>query len=179
MRSPRRPESYGTAINWTRLISFAAMIAYAASVMNQPNDCAFDRLWRGRADRRAFLIGGLALLGASTLRAQARPRWATSPFTLGVASGDPASDGVVLWTRLAPDPIAGGGMSPEPVTVIWEVAEDEGMRRVVRSGRATATAQGAHSVHVEVDDLEPNRVYWYRFHAGEATSPIGRTKTLP
>ena len=155
------------------------MIAYAASVMNQLNDCAFERIWRGRADRRAFLIGGLALLGASTLRVQARPRWATSPFTLGVASGDPASDSVVLWTRLAPDPIAGGGMSPEPVSVIWEVGEDDAMRRVVRSGRVTATAAGAHSVHVEVDDLEPNRLYWYRFHAGEATSPIGRTRTLP
>ena len=155
------------------------MIAYAASVMDQPTACAFDNIWRGRADRRAFLIGGLALLGASTLRAQARPRWTTFPFTLGVASGDPSPDGVVLWTRLAPDPIGGGGMSPEPVTVIWEVADDEAMRRVVKSGRVTATAQGGHSVHVEVDDLEPNRLYWYRFHAGEATSPIGRTKTLP
>ena len=147
--------------------------------MHQPNDCAFDRIWRGRADRRAFLIGGLALIGASALRVQARPRWAASPFTLGVASGDPAPDGVVLWTRLAPDPIAGGGMPPEPVNVIWEVADDDAMRRVVRSGRVTATAEGAHSVHVEVEDLEPNRLYWYRFHAGDATSPIGRTKTLP
>jgi len=50
-----------------------------------------DALWRGRTDRRAFLIGGLAIVGAGALsRVQARPRWDASPFSLGVASGDPA-----------------------------------------------------------------------------------------
>jgi alkaline phosphatase D len=141
---------------------------------------AFDDLWRGRLDRRAFLAGGLAIIGAGALtRAQERPRWTTFPFSLGVASGDPASDGVVLWTRLAPDPLEGGGMPPDPVTVTWEVGADDGFRRIVRQGRVTATAEWAHSVHVEVDDLDANRVYWYRFHAGDATSAVGRTKTLP
>jgi len=142
---------------------------------------AFDRIWRARTDRRAFLLGGLALVGAGALtRVQARPRWnAASPFSLGVASGDPTSDGVVLWTRLAPDPLNGGGMPPEPVEVRWEVADDEAMRQIVRRGRVTATSAWAHAVHVEVDGLKANRPYWYRFHAGEATSPIGRTRTLP
>ena len=142
---------------------------------------AFEDLWRGRHDRRAFLLGGIAVIAASALpRAQERPRWTTSPFTLGVASGDPSDDGVVLWTRLAPDPLReGGGMPADPVVVTWEVSDDDGMRRIVRQGRATAAASAAHSVHVEVEDLDPDRFYWYRFHAGDATSPIGRTKTLP
>jgi len=142
---------------------------------------AFDRIWRARTDRRAFLLGGLALVGAGAFtRVQARPRWnASSPFSLGVASGDPMHDGVVLWTRLAPDPLNGGGMPPEPVEVRWEVADDEKMRQIVKRGRVTATAAWAHAVHVEVDGLKADRPYWYRFHAGEATSPIGRTRTLP
>ena len=139
-----------------------------------------DALWRGQTDRRAFLIGGLALVGAGALsRVQARPRWDASPFSLGVASGDPWETGVVLWTRLAPDPLNGGGMPPAPVSVRWEVSDDEGMRRVVKQGQATAVAEWAHTVHVEVEGLEPGRVYWYRFHAGDATSRTGRTRTLP
>ena len=139
-----------------------------------------DALWRGQTDRRAFLIGGLAIVGAGALsRVQARPRWDASPFSLGVASGDPSEDGVVIWTRLAPDPLNGGGMPPAPVSVRWDVAEDDGMRRIVKQGQATAVAEWAHTVHVEVEGLEPGRDYWYRFHAGDATSRIGRTRTLP
>jgi alkaline phosphatase D len=148
--------------------------------MDERTPFAFDRIWRARSDRRAFLLGGLALAGAGALtRVQARPRWDATPFSLGVASGDPAHDGVVLWTRLAPDPLNGGGMSAESVDVRWEVADDDAMRHVVKHGRATAAAAWAHSVHVEVDGLKAHRPYWYRFNTGEAASPIGRTRTLP
>ena len=148
--------------------------------MPQQSRALLDALWRGQTDRRAFLIGGVAVLGAGLLsRVQARPRWDASPFSLGVASGDPADDGFVLWTRLAPDPLNGGGMPPQSVEVRWEVSADDEMRRIVKSGRATATADWAHAVHAEVDGLEPNREYWYRFHAGDATSGTGRTRTLP
>ena len=66
-------------------------------------------------DRRAFLLSGLAMYGAPARelfaeRALQNPKFPTSPFTLGVCSGDPAPDGVVLWTRLAIDPLNGGGM---------------------------------------------------------------------
>ena len=104
------------------------------------------------------------------------------PFTLGVASGDPTPDGVVLWTRLAPDPFApdgAGGMGMAPVTVEYEVAEDERFARVVRRGAAVATRELAHSVHPEVDGLAPDRWYYYRFRAGSAISPVGRTRTAP
>ena len=147
--------------------------------MTHPSS-TFEQLWRGRLDRRTFLLGGIAVIAAGALpQARGRVRWASDPFTLGVASGDPAPDGAVLWTRLAPEPLQQGGGISEPVDVLWEVSDDAGMRRIVRRGRVTASAAAAHSVHVEVDGLDANRWYWYRFHAGDATSPIGRTKTLP
>ncbi|MGV3483805.1 MAG: alkaline phosphatase D family protein [Planctomycetaceae bacterium] len=101
------------------------------------------------------------------------------PFSLGVASGDPLSDGVVLWTRLAPDPLHGGGMPAENIEVSWQVASDPAMKQVVARGVEVATPQFAHSVHAEVSGLEPGRTYWYRFKAGNDVSPIGRTKTAP
>ena len=101
------------------------------------------------------------------------------PFTLGVMSGDPSPNGFVLWTRLAPEPLQGGGMPTEPVDVQWLVAEDENMRRIVKRGKATATPQLAHSVHVEVSGLKPERPYWYRFTVGMDESPVGRAITAP
>jgi alkaline phosphatase D len=100
-------------------------------------------------------------------------------FTLGVASGDPAPDGFVLWTRLAPAPLEGGGMPPEPVPVQWQIATDERMTNVIRQGESRATPAFAHSVHVEVEGLPPDRWYWYRFRVGPEVSPIGRTRTAP
>ena len=72
-----------------------------------------------------------------------------------------------------------GGVAPDNLEVAWELAADESMTRVLQRGTAVATPELAHSVHVEVDALEPNRWYWYRFRAGDAESPIGRTRTLP
>ena len=96
-----------------------------------------------------------------------------------MASGDPAHDSIVLWTRLAPQPLrADGGMEPRPVEVGWEVAKDPSMRRLVDRGRTTAWPF-AHSVHVEVDGLDDGREYFYRFTAGSAASPVGRTRTAP
>lgn len=137
--------------------------------------------------RRAFLGGSLSFAAAALLSTArlpgarvARPAFSSFPFSLGVASGDPAPDGFVLWTRLAPRPLEpGGGMPPESVEVSWEVAEDEAFGRVVASGAAMANAEWGHSVHVEVTGLRPDRWYWYRFRAGGAESPKGRTRTLP
>jgi alkaline phosphatase D len=142
--------------------------------------------WLSRSvSRRSLLLNSALLCAAPYARLIARnaamvaPPWATSPFGLGVASGDPTPGGVVLWTRLAPDPLHGGGMDPSPVTVNWEVAADDRMRRIVQRGSEVATAEWAHSVHVEVEGLDPDRWYWYRFTAADAESPIGRTRTLP
>ena len=75
-------------------------------------------------------------------RAVERPRFSRFPFSLCVASGAPLPDGVVLWTRLAPEPLRGGGAGDEPVAVRWEVADDESFARVVRRGSATARPAG-------------------------------------
>lgn len=102
------------------------------------------------------------------------------PFQLGVASGDPASDGFVLWTRLAPRPLeVGGGMPAEQVAVRWRVATDEKFEHIVKSGMATALAENAHAVHVEVAGLPPDRWYFYQFDAAGESSPVGRARTLP
>lgn len=101
------------------------------------------------------------------------------PFTLGVASGDPSPDGVVIWTRLAPDPLNGGGMPTSQVAVDYEVAEDETFRTIVKTGQAIARPELGHAVHVELAGLRPYRHYWYRFFLRDAVSPIGRTRTAP
>jgi alkaline phosphatase D len=140
-------------------------------------------------DRRSFLhttgkIAGLSLgltiaqsLGGFTV--DAAPKFSDYPFTLGVASGDPLSDSVVLWTRLAPDPLNGGGMPAHVVPVQWELATDENFRHVIKRGTEQASPALAHSVHVEVTGLKPKMVYYYRFTSGNEVSPVGRTKTLP
>jgi alkaline phosphatase D len=144
----------------------------------------------GHVSRRLFLhclssVGVLAwgVPGASpapTAWANPRPRFQQDPFTLGVASGDPDSRSVVLWTRLAPQPLeADGGLPAESLEVRWEIAHDDSFKDLVARGVALARPQLAHAVHIEVDGLEPDRWYWYRFHAGDATSPVGRTRTMP
>ncbi|WP_084369577.1 alkaline phosphatase D family protein [Microbispora sp. ATCC PTA-5024] len=104
------------------------------------------------------------------------------PFTLGVASGEPLPDGVILWTRLAPEPLhptRPGGMPSRAMTVRWEVAEDEAFTRVVQSGAASAQPDWAHSVHVRVAGLAAGADYFYRFTLDDHVSPTGRTRTAP
>jgi alkaline phosphatase D len=147
--------------------------------------------WDQRTITRRHLLGwagmgagGLAVAasGLSPASALAKPFFAGDPFSLGVASGDPLPSGVVLWTRLAPEPLAedgSGGMPSRKVPVRWEVATDEAFRDVVAKGNTFATPELAHSVHVEVAGLRPGREYFYRFKTGPETSPVGRTKTAP
>src|SRR5687767_12114206 len=92
---------------------------------------------------------GLALAGVPRLPLLVRPRFAANPFSLGVGSGDPGPEGVVLWSRLAPDPLNGGGMTPEAVNVRWEVATDQAMRYVIKRGTTVARPDLGHSIHVE------------------------------
>lgn len=135
----------------------------------------------GGFSRRRFLSLAVASAAASAMRCPLAETlsFRSDPFTLGVASGDPLSDRVILWTRLAPDPLNGGGMPDEAVPVVWEVANDPDFQVVVRSGLAVAAPSLGHSVHVDVPQLQPDQWYWYRFHAGTRTSPVGRTRTLP
>jgi len=130
--------------------------------------------------RRAALGGGAAAAALISIGARGATGLTPGLFTLGVASGDPEPDGVILWTRLAPEPMASdGGMPPIAVPVRWEVADDERFERIVRSGTAHAEPRWGHSVHVDARGLLPARAYFYRFIAGGETSPVGRTKTAP
>lgn len=129
---------------------------------------------------QAAWLAGLGTVPAWGQAAWAHARFAAYPFSLGVASGDPEPDGVVLWTRLAPQPMApDGGMPPQPVTLRWEVAEDMGFRKIAQRGQVVTRPESAHSAHVEVVGLSAGRDYFYRFHAGDDVSPVGRTRTTP
>jgi alkaline phosphatase D len=137
-------------------------------------------------NRRALLQG----LGASTLltttgsffadQVCAAPIFLAYPFSLGIASGDPAPDGFVIWTKIAPKPLErGGGMPKRRVEVEWSIATDAAMRQVARKGTAIAHPELGHAVHVEVGGLEPAREYFYQFAVGQERSRVGRTRTLP
>lgn len=138
--------------------------------------------------RRQILSGlsAFSLSACASVSSPAKMSLGTSPakgldylFPLGVASGDPVSDGFVLWTRLAPMPMAEDGGLSAPVNVTWQVAEDENFARVIKAGQSVANKQWAHSVHVEVQGLQPLRQYYYRFIANGQNSPVGRAKTAP
>lgn len=128
----------------------------------------------------AALAAGAVAPAGLAVRVWAQARTSEDPFSLGVASGEPTPDGMVLWTRLAPSPLEpDGGLPPEALPVGWELAEDEGFRRIVAKGRTLARPELGHSVHVEPAGLEPDRPYWYRFTFAGASSPVGCTRTAP
>ncbi|MFF8883370.1 alkaline phosphatase D family protein [Streptomyces flaveolus] len=154
-----------------------------------PHDAVMGAAAR-RLGRRRFLTvtaAAAALAFSTNLPARsavaARERTARitkDPFTLGVASGDPLPDSVLLWTRLAPEPfLEDGGMGTERVAVEWEVALDDYFAGVLFRGTADAHAEYAHSVHVDVTGLTPGTEYYYRFRTGSWISPMGRTRTAP
>src|SRR5690348_896164 len=124
--------------------------------------------------RRQLLAGAAAAAGAAALPSTAAYAASSDIYPLGVASGDPLPDGVILWTRLL-----GPSVPARRVEVEWQVAHDERFRRVARAGRAWADPQLAHSVHADVRGLDAGREYFYRFRALGRISPAGRTRTAP
>ncbi len=142
--------------------------------------------WDQRITRRTLLktggsfAAGVTLAGIASGPAFGQAVFPDDPFTLGVASGDPSPTGVVLWTRLAPDPLAiGGGMPAEPFEVDYELSQDEHFRAIVRKGTTVALGDEAHSARAEIHGLGPEHEYYYRFRAGGWISPVGRTRTRP
>ncbi|MBM4215164.1 MAG: alkaline phosphatase [Gammaproteobacteria bacterium] len=142
-------------------------------------------------DRRDFLSATLlsaALAGSgiglpawsATQQSARRPQFKSDPFGLGVASGYPVNDGIVLWTRLATQPTNPEAHQGEyDLAVHYEISEDAHFSKVIQSGVTRAEARYAHSVHLEVRGLKPGRDYFYRFRAGDYVSSIGRTWTSP
>ncbi len=135
--------------------------------------------------RRQFIQRGALITAASCVPSALRSAWAhgedrpDSLFTLGVASGDPSPHGVVLWTRLAPDPLNGGGMGNRSHELRWRVARDPAMRHIVRDGDVDARPEQGHAVNVTVNGLEPDQWYYYQFSHRGSRSRIGRTRTFP
>jgi alkaline phosphatase D len=140
-------------------------------------------LTKRRTDRRLVLGGLASVLAAPALLRHARAQpvpFIDYPFQLGVAAGDPDERGFVIWTRLAPRPLEPDrGLRPAPVGVRWEVAENPSFSRLVAEGEVVARPELGHSVHVTLENLQPDREYHYRFLAGGERSPVGRGRTLP
>jgi alkaline phosphatase D len=102
---------------------------------------------------------------------------ASNPFTLGVASGYPKDNSVVLWTRLAPDPLRGGGMgNAGDINIQLEIASDPNFAAIVQRTQAVAEARYAHSVHHLLTGLQPNTHYYYRF-SYQGYTAAGLTQT--
>ncbi|MEQ9510408.1 MAG: alkaline phosphatase D family protein, partial [Alloalcanivorax xenomutans] len=95
-------------------------------------------------------------------------------FHHGVASGDPQTQGVILWTRVTPED---GDTSP--VSVSWEVASDADFTQLVNEDSTEVRQAYDYNLKVDVQGLEPGKTYYYRFHAAGVTSPGGVTRTLP
>src|SRR3954467_1595921 len=123
--------------------------------------------------RRIFLataarLGALSALASASGIALAQKAGVVYPFSLGVASGSPLPDAVVIWTRILHDPFNAAVMPPLAYSVRWEMAEDERFSRIAAKGTASAAPELGHSVHVDVAGLKPDRWYWYRFMLGDA-----------
>jgi alkaline phosphatase D len=144
-------------------------------------------------DRRRFLRSALTTAVVTSASLCSPPRLSSAgddreeagvafdpwPFSLGVASGDPLPEGVVLWTKLGAEGLAGSPPLTGDSEVEWVVARDPGLRDLVRRGSVLARGDDGHSVHVDVDGLEPATTYWYAFRALGASSRTGRTRTAP
>lgn len=135
--------------------------------------------------RRALIARAGALAAASLLLpacgglARSRSPWGVNPFTLGVASGDPVSEGAVLWTRLLPFPDEPERTGKDPVIIDWRIASDEKMATIVQRGTVAALAEDGFSARVEARGLGPARPYWFQFSVGGEESPVGRFTTAP
>ena len=134
-------------------------------------------------DRRTFIkrvgVGGAGMIVASRFlpHALAGPS-GEGVFRHAVASGDPLSDAVILWTRVTPsrEAVPGSGIGP-PVDVEWQVARDRGFGRIVRRGSARASRTNDHTIKIDVRGLDPRSTYHYRFRALGEISPAGTTRT--
>lgn len=149
------------------------------SVANVRDSCFLRGTEYTRADmrhisRRGFITSSGAALGALPfVRSIDSLAQATNPvFRHGVASGDPLSDRVILWTRVTP---VGTGAQ----RVNWLIARDEKLTQVVARGGIETGASRDHTVKIDATGLEPGTTYFYRFESHKERSPVGRTRTLP
>ncbi len=141
---------------------------------------------RRRLSRRRFLAHCTRLyaalaLGALPALAHGAARrvnqLAQDPFYLGVASGDPGPDSVILWTRLDPGVLRRAGLETEVLAVDYEISADAGFSRIDHRGSVAASPELGHSAHADVRGLRPGAEYFYRWRIGGIVSAVGRTRT--
>ena len=123
--------------------------------------------------RRNFvrsLLGGALY---SMLGCESQPTRADNlSFAHGVASGDPMTDRVILWTRVS-------GLAGESVDVRWRTASDRNMRTILQQGVFRTGAHRDYTIKVDAKGLPPGRTVFFQFDVGERRSPVGRSRTLP
>ncbi len=132
--------------------------------------------------KRRQLLKALAIATATmsvSNRPWAQVKFESNPFILGVASGSPTANSIVLWSRLIDSGIFGSRLQNEPIEVKWEIAEDAEFKKIIKVGISMALPELAHSVHAEIDQLPANKWFYYRFLCGGSVSPVGKTRTLP
>lgn len=156
----------------------AAAVGAAAAACTDGGKAGADSGWDSGGDP-AGTCGPEAPTAQGDVSGARSGPFTADPFGLGVASGDPLHDRVVLWTRLVTEPTDVAATPAETIDVVWELAETESFGSVLQTGLVQTDGSLGHSVHVDVDGLEPETEYWYRFRVGTFTSPIGRTRTLP
>ena len=97
-------------------------------------------------------------------------------FACGIASGDPQTDRVILWTRISDDE---GNTLAGVQEVRWEVSKDKNFSTLIANGTATTSPAQDGTIKVDASGLEAGQSYYYRFIRGDSTSPTGVTRTLP
>ena len=136
-----------------------------------------------REFNRHLQRSAIALALSPWLQAVAAPAdqaraWRVNPFALGVASGRPRADSMVLWTRLLFSD-EDRALGTEALRVQVEVFADAALKRRVQQATVVTDDTRAHSVHWHVQRLQPSTDYWYRFRQGDAFSAVGHTRTAP
>ncbi len=125
-------------------------------------------------NRRRVIQGMGLTLGLASLRGFEVVAAAPAYFTHGIASGDPLSDRVILWTRVLP-----GDGAAKTLAGTWEVAEDRQFDRIVARGETATGPERDYTVKVDATGLKPGKGYWFRFIFNGVTSAVGRTRTMP
>lgn len=135
---------------------------------------------RTRIDRRRFVQGvGVGIAGVGLTACKTNDTSVHNPaevevsFNHGIASGDPLSDRVILWTRVTP------AAQASSVAVHWHIASDEQFGNVIQQGVVHTSAKHDFTVKVDATGLQPNSRYYYQFWVGNQKSIAGQTKTLP
>jgi alkaline phosphatase D len=153
--------------------------------MGQPNN-QYRSAWAPQSRRtflrRAGFAGGAAISavglagcsddGGSADRVSRTPGSSAEVFRHGVASGDPLTDRIMLWTRATP-------RGEQTVSVNWMLSASPDMTDILRSGTTTTDAARDYTVKVDATGLEAGTPYYYQFDTLGELSPVGRTRTLP